>query len=522
MNTEILEAIGLTKSEIKVYLALLELGSSTTGKIVEKSKASSSKIYEVLDKLMYKGLVSFIIKSGIKYFEAAPPERIMDYMKEKEEMFIKQKEDLKKIVPELEIKRTLSKYKSEATIYKGIKGAETAFYDALKLLTPKDELLVMAAHARSDVLQRFFTKFQKKRVKGKIKQRIIFNEKLKELHYATKEVNKLSQIKFVPKTAPASFDIFKDRVIIFPESEEILMIVIDNKEVADSFRVQFEMWWNQKVKTYEGFDTAMDRFESMLDEMKPGEEYQVLGATYGLGGKKLQDWFMDYHRKRIKKGIKVKLLMSKTEDKENIHRELTQTGDTNMELGAYKFTPDEFTSPMQINLYPNNKVLMFLFGKEITCFEMDSKILHTNFKTYFDSLWDQDTIVYKGAKGVKTFFNQLLNEKEQWWIGGNLGITYFSDYWKWFKKERIKRKVFWHDLIDVGTFEKEDLSVQPYYEHKILPPELKSPHVICISQDKVANILWAEENTTIFVTKNDELVKSYKKYFNFLWNKQKK
>ena len=57
MNTEILQEIGLTKSEINVYLALLELGSSSTGKIVDKSKAASSKIYEILDRLMQKRIV---------------------------------------------------------------------------------------------------------------------------------------------------------------------------------------------------------------------------------------------------------------------------------------------------------------------------------------------------------------------------------------------------------------------------------------------------------------------------------
>ena len=72
MKKSLLEDIGLTRSEINVYLALLELGSSTTGKIIDKAKVSSSKIYEVLDKLIQKGLVSFIIKSGIKYFQALP------------------------------------------------------------------------------------------------------------------------------------------------------------------------------------------------------------------------------------------------------------------------------------------------------------------------------------------------------------------------------------------------------------------------------------------------------------------
>ena len=38
IETKILEEIGLTKSEIKVYLALLKLGSSTKKNIVKKLK----------------------------------------------------------------------------------------------------------------------------------------------------------------------------------------------------------------------------------------------------------------------------------------------------------------------------------------------------------------------------------------------------------------------------------------------------------------------------------------------------
>ena len=129
MKKSLLEEIGLTKSEISVYLALLELGSSTTGRIIDKAKISSSKVYEILDKLIQKGLVSFIIKSGVKYFEAASPERIIDYMKEKENKLSEQKNELEKLLPELKLKQTLSKYKSEATIFKGIEGARTAFED---------------------------------------------------------------------------------------------------------------------------------------------------------------------------------------------------------------------------------------------------------------------------------------------------------------------------------------------------------------------------------------------------------
>ena len=64
MNTKILEAAGLTGNEIKVYLALLELGSVTAGEILKKIEIHRGAVYDTLDKLMEKGLVSYVIKAN--------------------------------------------------------------------------------------------------------------------------------------------------------------------------------------------------------------------------------------------------------------------------------------------------------------------------------------------------------------------------------------------------------------------------------------------------------------------------
>ena len=45
MDTAILEDIGLTNAEIKVYLSLLELGTATAGPIIEKSCLQSSVVH---------------------------------------------------------------------------------------------------------------------------------------------------------------------------------------------------------------------------------------------------------------------------------------------------------------------------------------------------------------------------------------------------------------------------------------------------------------------------------------------
>ena len=92
INTKILEELGLTKSEIKVYISLLKIGESKKDAIVKSSKISPSKLYDVTNKLMQKGLVSVILKNNIKHFRAAPPEAIIHFIKEKRTN-LKEKED---------------------------------------------------------------------------------------------------------------------------------------------------------------------------------------------------------------------------------------------------------------------------------------------------------------------------------------------------------------------------------------------------------------------------------------------
>src|SRR3989338_10941265 len=78
-----LSNVGLTDSESKVYLALLSLGDSTRGEIVNESGIAGSKVYEVLDKLYRKGLVAKYLKDKILHFKPANPMQLITYLNEK-------------------------------------------------------------------------------------------------------------------------------------------------------------------------------------------------------------------------------------------------------------------------------------------------------------------------------------------------------------------------------------------------------------------------------------------------------
>ena len=126
MIEQALKQIGLTEGEIKVYLALLELGSCSTGKITKKSEISGSKVYEVLERLEKKGLVSSVKTNNVKYFEATDPQRIVDYLDEKKKDIENEKEEIEKIIPQLILKQSNS-IKSEVNVFTGFKGAKNVF-----------------------------------------------------------------------------------------------------------------------------------------------------------------------------------------------------------------------------------------------------------------------------------------------------------------------------------------------------------------------------------------------------------
>ena len=76
MDPKELTRIGFTIGEAKVYLALLRLGSTTTGPLATEAGVSSSKVYKILARLEKKGLAGHTIKSKVKHFQAIDPRRL--------------------------------------------------------------------------------------------------------------------------------------------------------------------------------------------------------------------------------------------------------------------------------------------------------------------------------------------------------------------------------------------------------------------------------------------------------------
>ena len=74
---EVLEDVGLGEKEIATYLYLLSNPSTTALAIAKNTKIDRTTIYDMLNKLIRKGLVSYHDEKRTKRFSAASPEQLL-------------------------------------------------------------------------------------------------------------------------------------------------------------------------------------------------------------------------------------------------------------------------------------------------------------------------------------------------------------------------------------------------------------------------------------------------------------
>jgi len=244
MDTKPLEKIGLTNSEIKVYLALLKLGQATAGPIVDEAKVTRSKIYDILERLKNKGLVSYITKESTKYFSAADPKSILQYLEEREKEIQEDKESVKEILPELMLQQELAEKKKIAEIFIGIKGMENAFNVLISEFDLKEMYYAFGAGKGENVkqIQLFFSRLHQQRISKKVKSKIIFNESSRGL-FELQEKSKLVEARYLKGSTPAAINIYKEFTIIAILNKEPITFLIRNKETANSFKEYFKVMW---------------------------------------------------------------------------------------------------------------------------------------------------------------------------------------------------------------------------------------------------------------------------------------
>jgi len=236
----ILKEYGLRENEVKVYVAALSLGSSRVHDISQKADLLRTTTYEVLKALVEKGLASSVIRSGVRYFEAAAPSKLITILEER-------KERIRSILPALESLKAAVTEKPTIEVYEGKAGLKTILDDIIK--TGPRETLQLGSARIFEVLRFSFPQWITRRVKAKISTRIL-QERVPAIQELKKDDKRaLREIRFLPQgfRINTHMQIYESKIAILTlRKDEPIGVIIEDKDIVETQASLFRVLWEMR------------------------------------------------------------------------------------------------------------------------------------------------------------------------------------------------------------------------------------------------------------------------------------
>lgn len=234
MDPGLLQNLGLTKNESKIYYALVSLKSASVNELSRKTDVPRVNIYDILESLKSKGLVASVTKSNKMYFEPANPERLKELLEKKQE-------EMKKVAIEVDVLKKIfldKNIRSDVGLFKGKLGIKSVLKEALN---EKEILNFGSSGMFPKTYPEYFDIWESQRAKNKIHMRIVASKNLK----GKIPEKKLQTIRFLDHefSSLTSTFIFGEKVATFIWTDEPFAILIENAQLAESQRNYFEFLW---------------------------------------------------------------------------------------------------------------------------------------------------------------------------------------------------------------------------------------------------------------------------------------
>ena len=244
MSVTILQELGLTPNEAKIYHALLTHGGSGVSPVSLHAKVHRRNAYDALRRLRDKGLVTEVKRNKETTFEPVDPAKLLELMKAKEAHLVTE-------LPTLQNLYRTTRPTETSAIYKGQEGMKHILEEALR----SKELLSIGNRGAwyDERMATFMKKFLATAKKKKLKIRCLFDHSITSLKKKSHDF--ADEEHYLPEkhSMPATIDVFGDTVVTYTTtpgklSDSTTLFVITSPTVADSYRAL----WNMLTESAKG------------------------------------------------------------------------------------------------------------------------------------------------------------------------------------------------------------------------------------------------------------------------------
>ncbi|MBI5398931.1 winged helix-turn-helix transcriptional regulator [Candidatus Woesearchaeota archaeon] len=236
MYEEQLRELGLTDNEVRIYLLLLKQGTMNPSEISKKLGLHRGYIYDALERMQEKEVVNSILKDSKKYFQATSPENFIELLKLRMENF-------QKIIPDLMKIAEIKKEEVKVELHKGKRVYRTLLKDMILSLKKNEEAYLIGIDEEVLIteVEPIYLKQYLNTIKSKnIKEKILIKKGRKKFRSPNLQYKELDE-KYIGKTAQI---IYNNKIAIFILGTPYYLIIIEDREVAETYKKQFNLLWN--------------------------------------------------------------------------------------------------------------------------------------------------------------------------------------------------------------------------------------------------------------------------------------
>lgn len=232
-----LEKFGLSEKEARVYLAGLELGTSSASDISKKSKVNRSNVYEILRRLIEKEVFSETFRKTKKYFIPTHP-------KELEKAYL---ETLGTVTLSLENISNITEGKPKIYFYDDIDNIRSAYERIIE--SENKHTLGFAFDDVSEKLgEEWLETYIQKRKDRRLHTKTIAAGFMGSKKWTSRDAQDERRTKIISQEhgdLDTNVEIFGEKVFITSLKGETMGLIIESKKIADTMRVIFNTLWDK-------------------------------------------------------------------------------------------------------------------------------------------------------------------------------------------------------------------------------------------------------------------------------------
>lgn len=507
-----LEKLGLTPHEAEFYLLLFRRGKSRAGDLIKETGSHRNIVYQTLESLIARRLVTKTTQEGVFHFQVTDVEHFRDAIREQELT-------AQQVISGLKEREKLTE--QEITVYEGEDAIRSFSLKNAASLTPGEHLHVLGSGGRrfeeamgEEAMKAYWREIDRRGAGLRILmyKEQTFSSKAFDL---VREMND-TKIRILPhQLAPTANVVFSNKSVAFQIFEKPYTVIeVKNAHLVEAYRNYFQLLWTQNVRIQRGHEALREAFYSMVDTLRSGEEYYVLGGNLGHEYSRLADFFDEFHKYRIQKGVGAKILAQR-DAAAGIRERNRLQGDLEEKISCVKSFQTPFLSPMQINLFQNQAV-MVIYQPEPIVLYFEQPEIYSGFKLYFDEIWNRHVENLFGHQGIIELCERVLEKGEDLYLIAATGAIRKThpEYYPEFIKRMTEKGMYIHFLANENT-RGSSIGAMPLRTIRYLPPAFASPMAIWIFGDIVAHVLWHEPET-IFLIEDASVAGYYRQYFEGL------